>query len=476
MADAPDSAAHDFAGLALVLRRRAAMTQRGVAARVGVSERTVRLWEDGLGHPGAANLRRLIGLYLAQGAFQAGREREEAAALWVAALRETPSLRAPFDAEAFAALVADAQGEARPSARAGDPAYDWGEAPSAAAFHGRQAEVDTLTHWIVQEGFRLVGVVGMGGLGKTALAAKLARDLAPHFEAVHWRSLRNATPSAEWLAGAVAFLSEQRVVPAGDEEARLRQLLGQLRARRCLVVLDNLETVLQPAAAAPTFLEGYAAYGHVIAAVAEGGHRSCLVVTSREQPPELSPGEGVGLLRLGGLDDAAAQALLADRGLVGDAAAWRSLVARYGGNALALQMVAETIAGLFGGEIASFLGEAEAVFGDIHRLLAAQFARLSPTEQAVLSRLAVAREPVRFRELAADLGQGVGHGGLIDAVEALGRRSLLERGDDPATFTLQPVVLDFATATLVEAVSAELDDRRPSLVATEVLVQAQAKD
>ena len=54
MADAPDGAAHDFAGLALVLRQRAAMTQRDVAARVGVSERTVRLWEDGLGHPGAA--------------------------------------------------------------------------------------------------------------------------------------------------------------------------------------------------------------------------------------------------------------------------------------------------------------------------------------------------------------------------------------------------------------------------------------
>ena len=40
------------------------------------------------------------------------------------------------------------------------------------------------------------------------------------------------------------------------------------------------------------------------------------------------------------------------------AAAWEALVVRYGGNALALQVVGETIADLFGGEIAAFLAQA----------------------------------------------------------------------------------------------------------------------
>jgi hypothetical protein len=53
-------------------------------------------------------------------------------------------------------------------------------------------------------------------------------------------------------------------------------------------------------------------------------------------------------LRLGGLDEAAARALLADKGLAGDDAAWGALVARYAGNALGLQVVAETVGAVFG--------------------------------------------------------------------------------------------------------------------------------
>ena len=59
----------------------------------------------------------------------------------------------------------------------------------------------TLSRWVVADRCRLAAIVGMGGLGKTALAARLARELAPDFEAVYWRSVRNAPPCAEWLAG-----------------------------------------------------------------------------------------------------------------------------------------------------------------------------------------------------------------------------------------------------------------------------------
>jgi hypothetical protein len=45
----------------------------------------------------------------------------------------------------------------------------------------------------------------MGGIGKTSLVAKLAQELAPSFERVYWRSLRDVLPLSEWLAGAIGF-------------------------------------------------------------------------------------------------------------------------------------------------------------------------------------------------------------------------------------------------------------------------------
>src|SRR5262249_52465931 len=172
----------------------------------------------------------------------------EAAALWAAALEEAPRLNEPFDPAWFAGLLGDAGERAELPAPAGVGRQDWGEAPAAGAFHGRAAERETPARWLAAEGCRLVGVLGMGGMGKTALAATAARALAPEFEYVHWRSLRNAPPCAEWLGGAILALSEQRVVPPEGEGARLLRLLALLRERRGLLVLDNLETVLEPGA------------------------------------------------------------------------------------------------------------------------------------------------------------------------------------------------------------------------------------
>ena len=47
-----------------MLRGRARLTQRAVAASIGVSERAVQVWEAGVGHPSAASLQRLLVLYL----------------------------------------------------------------------------------------------------------------------------------------------------------------------------------------------------------------------------------------------------------------------------------------------------------------------------------------------------------------------------------------------------------------------------
>src|SRR2546423_8899875 len=70
---------------------------------------------------------------------------------------------------------------------------------------------------------------------------------------------------------------------------------------------------------------------------------------------------------------------------------------RYGGNPLALNMVAQTIADLFGGDIRPFLQADTAIFGGIAELLSEQWGRLSPLEQTLLFWLAILREPMTWR-------------------------------------------------------------------------------
>src|SRR5262249_16856737 len=153
-----------------------------------------------------------------------------------------------------------------------------------------------------------------------------------------------------------------------------------------------------------------------------------------EALPELAVlGRGVRRLELHGLGTAEALALLTDKQLDGDTLAWDSLVDRYNGNGLALKMVGETIRQVYDGDIAAFLADSVArngtVFGGIRRLLDAQLERLSPGERDVLTRLAVEREPVSLAELSKDLAPGMARGTVVEAVETLRRRSLVERGE-----------------------------------------------
>ncbi|HTD79384.1 MAG TPA: NACHT domain-containing protein, partial [Chloroflexota bacterium] len=410
------------------------------------------------------------------GGLTLGREAAEARDLWAAAEREAPRMHTPFDEAWFARLLA-----ARAAPPSVERAQDWGEAPDTLGFVGRADELALLRHWVLDERCRLVAILGMGGIGKTSLAARLAQEVAPTFECVYWRSLRDAPPVSEWLAGAIGFLSDQQVVPPAAESERITALLQLLRQRRCLLVLDNSETLFEPGQREGRYRTGMAGYGRLLQAVAEGRHQSCLVLTSREAPPELVVLSGaVRTLELSGLGTDEAQVLLAAKQLDGTSQQWAELNARFGGNGLALKVVGESIRELFAGKIGAFLEETDvsSVFGGIRRLLTEQVERSSVAEQQVLRVLAVEREPTALSWLLDVLGPRLGRAVVWDAVEALRRRSLVEHAETvgPAAFTLQSVVLEYVTDRLVADVSDEIERGQPALAVEQPLIKAQAKD
>jgi WD40 repeat protein len=245
------------------------------------------------------------------------------------------------------------------------------------------------------------------------------------------------------------------------------------------MVLDNLECLLQEGNVRGHFRPGFEGYGQLLHRVVETVHQSCLLFTSREKPAELRLLEGryssVRTLRLAGLDVAACKLLLEEKGVIG--AEQGRLVEIYGGNPLALKIMAETIVNLFGGEVGKFLARGTVIFGSIIDLLDEQFVRLSALEQTVLYWLAVMRESVALDELLELLVPPLPRvQALLEAIDGLRRRSLIESGKRAGSFTLQSVVLEYVTGVLIAEASSEIQEHQLDRLIQYSLERATAKE
>ena len=139
-------------------------------------------------------------------------------------------------------------------------------------------------------------------------------------------------------------------------------------------------------------------------------------------------------------------------------------------------MVAATIRDLFGGNITAFLSQGIILFGDMRGLLDQQFEQLSASEEAILFWLALAREPLALGDLVQESISPIPGKELLEALGALRRRSLLERGEAGAVFTLHPVVMEYVAERLVEQVAQEITTGHLELVLSHCLMQAQTKE
>ncbi|MEH2353623.1 NB-ARC domain-containing protein [Nostoc sp.] len=366
---------------------------------------------------------------------------------------------------------------------------DWGEAIFNSAFYGRVEELITLEQWILNDHCQLVALLGIGGIGKTALSVKFAEKIQDNFEYVIWRSLREAPPVKIILGNLIQFLSDEQETESNLPESfsdRVSRLLYYLQNYRCLVILDNAESILRSGSRAGLYPEGYEEYGELLRRVGEATHQSCLVLTSREKPREIAFLEGQALpvrsLPLSGLKVAEGQEILKLKGLSAAEDEWKVMIERYAGNPLALKIVATTIQDVFDGNVTGFLQQDTAVFGDIRDILEQQFERLSDLEKDIMYWLAINRESVTLSELRDDIISPVPQAKLLEAVESLGRRSLIEKATPTliektgSLFTLQPVVMEYVTTSLIELVCEEIATQNIDLFTSKALIKATAKE
>jgi hypothetical protein len=345
------------------------------------------------------------------------------------------------------------------------PQYDWGDAPDVSAFYGRSTELESLKSWITGDHCRAVALLGIAGSGKTALAVRLAKALEAEeeFEFIIWRSLRHGVSPRDAIGRMVQTLSRKRqtYLPESTHN-RITLLIDYLRQHRCLIVLDGVESVLRQGDISGQYRNGFEDYGDLLRRIGEESHQSCLLLTSAEKPREIARLEGntlpVRVLQLSGMGLEEAGEIFRDKGLQ-EEKLWGELVELYRGNPLTLKIASTTIQELFGGRVSEFLKQSTLVFGDIRDLLQRQFDRLSEIERAIVYWLAIERQTVTLTQLRDKISIPFSQPELIEALESLGRRSLIERGSSGgASFGLQPVVLEYVTQEFADSACAELQD------------------
>lgn len=366
---------------------------------------------------------------------------------------------------------------------------DWDDELCVSMFYGRTTELALLEQWIIQEHSRVVALLGMGGIGKTALAAKLVYEIQGRFEYIIWRSLYNAPSLFDLLADLIQFFSNNKVSEtdlSSRIDSRISQLIDYLQKHRCLIILDNAETILQSGTLAGNYREGYEDYGQLIRRLGQAIHQSSLVLTSREKPKDIASLEGeilpVRSLQLRGLCEEDAKIIFHSKGLLGDDPAKKALFERYWGNPLALKIVATTIIDVFNGNISEFLAQKIAVFNDIDALIGQQEERLSDLEREVIYWLAVNREPTPLPQLQEDIVSIGTSRKLIEALESLRRRSIIDKvtakevEKSAALFTIQPLLMEYLTSKLIQQVCEEIVTQKIVLLKSHALSKAQAKD
>jgi NB-ARC domain len=302
--------------------------------------------------------------------------------------------------------------------------HDWGNAPDVPLFYGHWQELETLERGILLGQHRLVVISGMGQVGKTTLAVKLAERIREQFDFLIWRSLDSPVKMVDLVQDLMQFLANQ---PRAS--GTVPQLLNLLRHNRCLIILDGIEVVLQPGVHDGSYQPGYEDYRDLFRPLGQSDHQSCFILTTREQlkeVQEMAESSLVCVRKLAGLGEIAMQEFLAARRILGSEHHWREVFRRYGGNPFVLAQVCRLIQHVFQGDLSHFLTQTNLRLpAEVRQLLQAQLTRLSDLERRIIEQLTQSSTPVTMQKLAEmlpleDLGD------LVEGLESLKRRSLVD--------------------------------------------------
>jgi predicted ATPase/class 3 adenylate cyclase len=334
------------------------------------------------------------------------------------------------------------------------------------SFVGRAAELAEVVALV--RAHRLVTLTGVGGVGKTRLAVEAASVMAGEFPDGVWVvELGPVDDPAEVPDAAATTLGliEQRGVNATES------VTAALAGRRCLVVVDNCEHVLDAAADLIDAILARSPTPKVLATSREGvraAHEQLWPVPSLDVRRGIES-EAVALF----VERARAVVPAFEMRAAEERASVVEVCQRLDGIPLAIELAAARVIAFTPAEIAAHLDERfrlltggrRAALERHHTLRAAldwSYSLLGEPERAVFDRLAVF--PASFDAAAATAvatGDGIEDWDVIDALTGLVAKSMLDAGPGAAGSTryeMLETVRHYAREQLAAAGSA--DERR----------------
>jgi DNA replication protein DnaC len=316
--------------------------------------------------------------------------------------------------------------------------HDLTDAPKYNSLYHRTQELNKLKQWILEENSPIVTIIGLSGIGKTALARQLVEEIKDNFQRVFWRSHRQIPTLNSLQTNLKEFFGE-------TQKTKSPSITDCLRSHRSLIILDDLQETFTRGELAGSYLPEYENYGQLLTEIGSNSHNSCFLLLSWEKPREIATLEKANplchALQLKSLGNAAKEILKAQQ--LTDENRWLELIERYNGNPLWLNIIASTIQDLFNGSVAQFLASPNLFLGDIEPILKEHYRCLSDSEKLVMLWLASQDEAV---EISSKPPEFVSDSDYWAAVQSLRKRGLIEKIIDKGRccFTLQAVVREYA--------------------------------